>query len=104
MMKVNIAAARKFSLSAVQSVPVVTEADLGLDLLCFEAGQKTAEMKHNGTTVYQVIEGEAIVRTESGREVAGSGRLISVARGQAHTVENAGGGLLVVLAARAEPG
>lgn len=102
MQKTNIGAHRKFSLQSVQSVPVVNERDLQLELLCFEAGQKTSDINHTGTSVYKVIEGEAIVRGLNSRDVVGAGQLLTVGAGVAHNVENAGGGLLTVLAIRTQ--
>lgn len=100
MKAVTFTSRRSFSLDSVQTVPLVAESDLVMDLLCFEAGQKTEEFRNNGTTVYQVIEGEVIVRSGDGREQAGAGRLLSVATGVPHTAENAGGGLLTLLVTR----
>lgn len=101
MKKVNISSRRKFSLDSVQTVPVVTAPGLELELLCFEAGQRTGDIRNQFTVSYQVLEGELIVRSESSREQAGSGSLITVNPDSEHTLENAGGGLLSVLAIRA---
>src|SRR5690554_7909266 len=90
MKKLNPLANRRFSLTGVQTVPVVTEGDFRLELLCFEAGQSITNLQHTGTAVYQVIEGEAIVRSGNGREDVGSGRLLTVNSGLEHSIENAG--------------
>ncbi len=100
MKAVAITSRRSFSLKSVQTVPLVTEGGVALELLCFEAGQKTEEFRNNGATVYQVIEGEVIVRSGDEREQLGSGRLLTVPAGIAHTAENAGGGLLTLLVTR----
>ncbi len=101
MKKVSIQDARKFSLSSVQVQPLVEAGDLTSELLCFEAGQSADPRKFDGTTVYQVLEGEALVTAAATKERLGKGRLLSVDAATEHRVENAGGGLLVVLAIRA---
>ncbi len=98
MERVNIQQARRFSLEGVQRQTLTELGDLTLELLCFEAGQTDSERTAAGSTVYQVMEGEALVRAEGNTERLGKGKLLTVAAGTAHTVENAGGGLLVVLA------
>lgn len=101
MKKVSIQDARKFSLSEVQIRPLLEEADLISELLCFEAGQSAQPRTFERTVTYQVLEGEALVGAADTRERLGKGRLLSVSGGTEHRVENAGGGLLVVLATRA---
>lgn len=101
---VNIAAKRRFSLDEVQAVPVASEADVTVELLCFEAGQRTEEISATGTVVYHVIEGEVIIRSQGERDQAGSGKLLTITGGEGHQLENAGGGLLTVMAIRPGPG
>lgn len=95
-----IADARRFSLARVERRPLVDAPDLRVELVCFEAGQHEEELDYAATVGYQVLE-EALVR--SGDEVVrlGKGRLLRVDPGTVHTLENAGGGLLVVLSTRA---
>jgi len=93
--------ARVFSLREVQRRDLVKTDDLHVQLLCFEAGQRDEERLATGSTIYQVLEGEAIVRSEGSRRL-GRGTLLSVPAGVAHTLENAGGGLLVVMATSAQ--
>jgi mannose-6-phosphate isomerase-like protein (cupin superfamily) len=99
--KVGIQEARKFSLTQVQVRPLVEQDDLVCELLCFEAGQSAEAGTYSGSAIYQVLEGEALISTGDARERLGKGRLVTVPGGQEHKVENAGGGLLVVLATRA---
>lgn len=101
MERVNIQEARRFSLEGVQRQTLTELGDLTLELLCFEAGQSDVESTSAGSTVYQVLEGEALIRASSGTQRLGKGKLLTVKAGTAHTLENAGGGLLVVLATRA---
>ncbi len=101
MKKVSINDARKFSLDKVQVRPLIEAGDLSGELLCFEAGQSADPSRFDGTVVYQVLEGEALISAEGARERLGKGRLLSVGGATEHRVENAGGGLLVVLAIRA---
>lgn len=101
MERVNIQQARRFSLEGVQRQTLTELGDLTLVLLCFEAGQQDAERTAAGSTVYQVLEGEALVRAAGSTERLGKGKLLTVGAGTAHIVENAGGGLLVVLAMQA---
>lgn len=101
MERVNIQQARRFSLEEVQRQTLTELGDLTLELLCFEAGQSDGERVASGSTVYQVLEGEALVHADGSTERLGKGRLLTLTAGTAHTVENAGGGLLVVLATRA---
>ena len=100
MKKVSIQDARKFSLDKVQVRPLIEEADLLSELLCFEAGQSADVRSFDRTVVYQVLEGEALVSADDGKERLGKGRLLTVSPATEHRVENAGGGLLVVLAIR----
>jgi len=98
---ITIADARRFSLARVERRPLVDAPDLRVELVCFEAGQREEELDHAATVSYQVLEGEALVR--AGDEVVrlGRGRLLRVDPGTVHALENAGGGLLVVLSTRA---
>lgn len=101
MKKVSINDARKFSLDQVQVRPLIEAGDLSSELLCFEAGQSAEPSRFDGTVVYQVLEGEALITAAEVKERLGKGRLLSVGPASEHRVENAGGGLLVVLAIRA---
>ncbi len=99
MQTVNIATARRFSLSEVQVGQLLQVDGLSCELVCFEAGQSW-QGGQGGPVVYQVLEGEALVRVGDTTERVGKGRLVALADGEGHTLENAGGGLLVVLAVR----
>lgn len=101
METVTISDARRFSLQEVQRRDLLSADGLQLELVCFEAGQRAEEASYGGASVYQVLEGEALVRAEGESYRLGKGKLLSVAAGQPHLLENAGGGLLVVLATRA---
>lgn len=101
MKRVSIQEARRFSLEGVQRSTLVEEAGLKAELLCFEAGQRAEPQSHPGGVIYQVLEGEALVTAGGATERLGKGRLLSLEGGAEHTVENAGGGLLVVLSTRA---
>ena len=97
---VTIADARRFSSDAVQRTTLLSEADVEVELLCFEAGQRDDEERRPGGSIYQVLEGEALLRLGDERQRLGKGRLVSVQADRAHVLENAGGGLLVVMATR----
>lgn len=101
MKKVSIQDARKFSLDEVQVRPLLEEGGLNSELLCFEAGQSAEPRTFDRGVIYQVLEGEALISADGGKERLGKGRLLSVSAATDHRVENAGGGLLVVLAIRA---
>ena len=96
----TIAEARRFSLAHVERRPVIDAPDLRIDLVCFEAGQREDALDYATTAVYQVLEGEALVR--AGEQVVrlGRGKVLRVDAGTTHALENAGGGLLVVQAIR----
>jgi mannose-6-phosphate isomerase-like protein (cupin superfamily) len=96
----NINDAREFSLDAVTRNVLLQVDDLEATLLCFEAGQRDEEGVHHGDSLYQVLEGEALVHQGDDRERLGKGRLLVIPAGAPHVLENAGGGLLVVLAVR----
>lgn len=98
---VKISQGRKFSLKEVSKqrlLGVAEGADLEVLLICFEAGQRDEESQKPYDTLYQVLEGEALVRAEGETERLGKGKLLRMPAGTAHTLENAGGGLLVVMA------
>jgi quercetin dioxygenase-like cupin family protein len=99
---ITIADARSFSLRTVQHRPLLEAPDLHVSLICFEAGQRDEERHFGGTSAYQVLEGEARVRQGERSVRLGKGKLLTVSAGEPHTLENAGGGLLVVLATRAQ--
>jgi quercetin dioxygenase-like cupin family protein len=92
-----IAAARRFSLREVQRQELVRQQGLLIELLSFEAGQRLEEPPAPDGCVYQVLEGEALVREAGQSTRLGQGVLGALAAGVEHTIENAGGGLLVVL-------
>lgn len=96
-----IADARRFSLAGVERRPLIDAPDLRLELVCFEAGQREAELTFAATASYQVLEGEALVRAGESVVRLVKGRLLRVDPGTVHALENAGGGLLVVLSTRA---
>ena len=97
----TISDARSFSLESVQQRELVRTDDISIQLLCFEAGQKHAEQNVPTTCVYQVLEGEALVRKDGEKQRLGKGKLLTVSANQPHQLENAGGGLLVVMATHA---
>ncbi len=98
---VSIAEGRKFSLKSIQRSSLVKTHDLHIELICFESGQRDEEGQHSHSSIYQVLEGEALVKQEGSSQRLGKGKLLSVPAKTAHTLENAGGGLLVVMATRA---
>lgn len=95
---VTISDARRFSLDSVQHRQLETVAGLTAELICFEAGQVEPVRSAVDAATYQVLEGEAMVRSGGVTSRLGKGKLASVPAGTEHTIENAGGGLLVVLA------
>ncbi len=97
---VTISDARRFSLDSIQKRELVAEGDVRVTLLCFEAGQEDVEQSFDHSCVYQVLEGEALVRQGGGSDRVGKGKLVCIPRGTGHHLANAGGGLLVVLATR----
>lgn len=99
MKSITIREARRFSSQAIQKSDLLKSRDLHLRLLCFEAGQRDDEDEHPFDLVYQVLEGEVLVSAvgEAGQRL-GKGKLFMVPAGTAHSLENAGGGLLVVMA------
>ena len=98
---VTIADARQFSLKSVQTSELIRSDDLQVELICFEAGQKNEEVSHAKTTLYQVLEGEALIQQEDVSKRLGKGKILTVPAGSKHLLENAGGGLLVVMATKA---
>lgn len=101
MLPITISDARSFSLEGVQKADLVKTDDVHIQLLCFEAGQSDDEGQAAKTSIYQVLEGEALIRQDGESVRLGKGKLLSVPAGHAHTLENAGGGLLVVMATKA---
>jgi mannose-6-phosphate isomerase-like protein (cupin superfamily) len=95
-----LSSARKFSLSRVERALLIDAPDLKVELICFEAGQTLDPEKLATTSAYQVVEGEALVRVGDGVVRLGQGRLLEVPAATEHRLENAGGGLLVVIATR----
>ncbi len=98
---VSIQEARRFSLAGVQRNDLLEVGGLNAELLCFEAGQAAEPDSGGASVVYQVLEGEALVRSGGTTQRLGKGKLLGIDAGAEHSVENAGGGLLVVLAVRA---
>lgn len=98
---VTISDARQFSLSHIQRNALIETDDLEVVLLCFEAGQRDDERSHAGTCLYQVLEGEALVRQGEHSQRLGKNKLLAMPADTPHLLENAGGGLLVVMATRA---
>lgn len=96
METISISSGRKFSLGAVHE-SVLIEGDVRVRLLCFEAGQRHHENTYDSDGIYQVLEGEALVRAADQSLRLGKGKLLKVPAGTAHSLENAGGGLLVVM-------
>lgn len=96
MKSVNISAARRFSLESVQRQELAVAGELRCELLCFEAGQSETQPAVNDA-VFQVLEGEALFRRSGATERLGKGKLLVAEAGDALAIENAGGGLLVVL-------
>lgn len=93
---VSIAQARSFSLQEVQRRPLV-QGELEVELRCFEAGQQDRDETPSSARIYQVLEGELLVRLENGHSRLGKGRVAHLPSGVKHRLENAGGGLLVVM-------
>ncbi|MDZ7799488.1 MAG: cupin domain-containing protein [Trueperaceae bacterium] len=98
---VTISDARRFSLDAVQRSTLLREGGLEVELLCFEAGQRDDEDRRSEASIYQVMEGEALLHVGDERHRIGKGKLAAVSAEEPHVIENAGGGLLVVMAHRA---
>lgn len=97
----TIADARQFSLKSVQTSKLLNTNDLQVDLICFEAGQKNPETTNPKTTLYQVLEGEALISQNDTSQRLGKGKLLSIPPSSSHQLENAGGGLLVIMATKA---
>lgn len=98
---VTISDARQFSLKSIQHQDLVKTKDLHIQLICFEAGQRDKELNHNKTCVYQVLEGELLIREADVSKRLGKGKLLTVPAGHKHALENAGGGLLTVMMTQA---
>jgi quercetin dioxygenase-like cupin family protein len=98
---ITISDARRFSLKAIQHSDLVKTNDLHVELICFEAGQQGKEQSHSKTCVYQVLEGELLIKQADLSKRLGKGKLLTVNAASKYTLENAGGGLLVVMATRA---
>lgn len=98
MKTASIGDARSFSLESIQKNDLLVTDDFAVRLICFEAGQTDEEVARDSDAIYQVLEGEALVRQGEQRVRVGKGKLLAVAAGAAHVLENAGGGLLVVMA------
>lgn len=94
---VTISDARRFSLESVQRGRLATVDGVSAELVCFEAGQADPVVTLPVAALYQVLEGEAVVRSGGTSTRLGKGKLASVEAGAERAIENAGGGLLVVL-------
>jgi quercetin dioxygenase-like cupin family protein len=94
---VKISQGRQFSLKNVSKQSLL-QGDLEVTLICFEAGQRDEQSQEAHDSVYQVLEGEVLVRVGGETERLGKGKLLRMPAGTAHVLENAGGGLLVVMA------
>ncbi len=101
MKTVTISDARQFSLKELQKNPLVDASDIRIELISFEAGQRDDEGSHSHTSIYQVLEGEALIREGDISKRLGKGKLLVVPPKLNHSLENAGGGLLVVMAIHA---
>jgi mannose-6-phosphate isomerase-like protein (cupin superfamily) len=97
---ITISDAREFSLKSIQRNNLVKSNDLQIELICFEAGQLDKELSYDKTSVYQVLEGELLIKQADESKRLGKGKLLTVPASAKHTLENAGGGLLVVMATR----
>ncbi|MEX2534905.1 MAG: cupin domain-containing protein [Trueperaceae bacterium] len=93
--------ARKFSLDRIEKIALLETGDFEVTLLCFEAGQRDEESVYHTSSLYQVLEGEALVDGDGDRERLGKGKVLAMPAGVPHVLENAGGGLLVIMATRA---
>ena len=100
MNAISISDARRFSLAAVQRNVLAELPGLTLEVLGFEAGQRLESSALERPCAYQVLEGEALVRHGDAVVRLGKGKVLPVPAGTDHALENAGGGLLVVLATR----
>lgn len=100
MKTATIGDARTFSLDSIQKIDLIETDDIAVGLLCFEAGQRDDEATLPTGVIYQVLEGEALVRLRDSRSRVGKGKVIALSAHTPHVVENAGGGLLVVMATK----
>jgi quercetin dioxygenase-like cupin family protein len=98
---ITISEARQFSLKGIRRNDLVKSQDLHIELICFEAGQRDGESGYDKTCVYQVLEGELLLKQDNTSKRLGKGKLLTLPAGSKHVLENAGGGLLVVMATRA---
>ncbi len=101
MNTISISSARKFSLKSIERSDLVKTDDLHVELICFEAGQRGGGSTYDRSSVYQVMEGEALLKHGEQSLRLGKGKLLSVPANTPHSLENAGGGLLVIMATRA---
>ena len=97
MKTATIGDARSFSLGSIQKNDLVATEDLAVRLFCFEAGQRDDEATLSTSVIYQVLEGEALLRMRDGRTRLGKGEVLALSAETSHVLENAGGGLLVVM-------
>ena len=73
------AASRSPASSGVRSS---TPPTCAVELVCFEAGQREEELDYAATVSYQVLEGEALVRSGDELVRLGKGRLLRVDPGR----------------------
>ena len=95
MQKRSISEGRKFSLKNPIRETLVQGEHVATYRLCFEGGQ--AYNPEPGEASYQVLEGDALFMDHNGPARARKGEMVL---GAPHEIENAGGGLLVILETR----
>ena len=95
MQKRSITEGRKFSLKQALREPLLQGEAVSAYRLFFEGGQ--AFNPEPGEASYQVLEGDALFMDHNGPARARKGEVIV---GRPHEIENAGGGLLVILETR----
>lgn len=95
MRKRAISESRRFSLKQARREPLVQGEAVAALVLHFEAGQSLEPPP--GEASYQVLEGEAVFRDGRRLERARKGQVLI---GAPTSIENPGGGLLVILETR----
>lgn len=95
MLKKMISAGRRFSLKAPIREILLEGEELVVYAMYFEAGQTL--LASDGEASYQVLEGDALFRDPHSIERVSKGQILI---GAPSSIENAGGGLLVVLEIR----
>ena len=97
METVNAIAKVRFGSARPQRIQLHKGAELVMELLCLEAGQKIAV--NSGCWAYYVVTGKASVSDGRQSGELATGQLVAMDPPQRHTIANAGEGRLVVLAA-----